>query len=162
MTDAKAVRTESLTIPFDRAAEEAVVGASIRMDRSWASAWTVMAEDFYDPQLGRIFQACLNVNDIFPFTGPTGPSYVRVRSTYVRAGALSVLADVPLERVIRLAEETPGWSDVGRWALRVRKAARLRKAMHASAAAFNAIGSGAPVEQATGLLEAAQRELASA
>lgn len=115
-------RAPEAPIPFDDAAEEAVVGLALQSPaRARAVGSRLRPEDFYRPGLGRALEAACQLE--------------AERSESRRIAVVASVAALPEGDLGRIAAAAVG--PVERWVIRVRSASRRRRVMAAGAAIYN-------------------------
>ena len=138
-------------IPTATAVElEVAASCALSANAARACARLLSQEDFYDRRLARIYAAACELDR--PLWLVTDP-----RPSRARLGALSVLADEPLDALERLVYDhaTFGTSDPRRWCERISKAAERRRALERIEAARALLEAGADVDDVRPLLHGA-------
>ena len=106
--------------PYDRTAEEQVVGVAVATSAgSRLVRALVGVDDLYLPEMRRLLAAAFELDSI----------PIALRESEVRTYAAAVVADVAFVEVERLVRDRTFMTDPGRFAVRVRAAARRRRAL---------------------------------
>lgn len=130
-----------LAVPYDAEAEEQVAGAAVATVHgyAYAAAAGVTPGDFYRPALARLFAACADLTN--------------VRDHDERIAEAARLAEVDESEVRWLVDVRSCMFGVcGTHAGRAIETARRRRAMQAAAEAYNALGTGVPLDDVRSLL----------
>ncbi|HWE54351.1 MAG TPA: DnaB-like helicase N-terminal domain-containing protein [Acidimicrobiales bacterium] len=152
--------------PYDRWAEESVVGCAIASRRGAdLAAYQVNPPDFYNPKHARLFAAAVELNasrdeDLSVIVAAMANATVLHTALCgcvicgapleddIRSAVVAERTGVELEEVTRLVRERPVVYDTnGRFAARVIDAAVRRRVMTAAATVYNALGTGARLEE---------------
>lgn len=128
-----------LQAPFDRWAEEAVVGCAVASKRGAAlAAERLDSDDFYNPRHARLFAAAVALES---------------SDQDERVADVSRVAEVDQAEVERLVDARPvAWDRNGSFAARVLDASRRRQIMATAAEVYNAVAAGARLEEIAPLL----------
>lgn len=129
--------TPALAVPFDEHAEEQAVGTALSTHHGYQlAARHITADDFYRPDLARLFDACSRLAHM--------PG-ISLDSEHERLSHAARSAHVPLSLCRHLAAtRSLMWDTRGRYPLRVARAARQRDLMRAAADLYNRLGQPAP------------------
>lgn len=144
----------ALEAPYDRVAEQAVIGCVISSERGRRlAARYLSSSDFYRPAHQLLFDASSAMADL---------DGADLDTEDARIGRLAEIAGVDESEVCRLVEDRPlQWDLNGTLAKRVLRAAEERRAMQAAIELANRLGSGEHLDQVAADLAPKLRHLLS-